>query len=100
MEEEEGEGEKGSSQEVAESCQVGNGAVVWVHVPGPEEEHQDPADVEEEGDLEEGGHQVGGDEDGGGGGVAGLGVDDGESEDDVPGDHQEEEESGRVGVVV
>ena len=90
VEEEEGKCEEGSAQEVPHGSEVGDGAVVRVEVPGPEEEHQDPADVEEERHLEQGSHQVGHQEDRGGRGVAGLGVADGEGEDEVAGDHQEE----------
>ena len=98
LEEEEDECEEGSAQEVPHGSEVGDGAVVRVDVPGPEEHHEDPADVEEQRDLEEGGPQVGHYEERSGGGEPGHCRADEESEEEVARHHQHHQQAGREGV--
>ena len=86
--EEEGKGEEGATKEVAEGSEVRDGRVVRVNVPVPHRKHDHPADVEQEGDLEHGGHHVGQQEDGGGVSVTSLQVADGEGEHQVTRHHQ------------
>ena len=83
VEDQEGQGQEGTSKKITQSSQIRYGSIVRINVTRPHEEDNHPADVEEQRHLEHGGHHVGHQEDGCGGGVTRLQVADGEDEDQV-----------------
>ena len=100
MQHQEGQGEESAAEQVPERGQVGDGAVIRVDVAGPEEEHEDAADVEQQRHLRDGRRQVGREEGEGGRGVSRLHRRDGRREHEVAGHHQQQQQPRRVGVRV